>query len=189
MINFIKKGGKNMEDFFKKTGLVSIITSIVFAVLGLILMYNPSQVLTIVCYVLGAVFIIIGVLKIVAYFMAKGKYDIYNYDLAFGIIAAIAGIVVICASETIIKILAIVIGLWIIYSGLVRLGLAIKLRKAKSDFWVTVAVIAAIMIVCGLYMVIDSSVVVSTIGLIMLIYAILDLIQGVIYMKTVKQLF
>lgn len=189
MSNFLKKGGTSMEDFFKKTGLVSIVTSIVFAVLGLILMYNPSQVLTIVCYILGTVFIIIGGLKVIAYFMAKGKYDLYNYDLAFGIIAIVAGIVVIFASETIMKILAIIIGIWIIYSGLVRLGLALKLRKAKSDFWIAVAVIAAIMIICGLYMVIDSSVIVSTIGLVMLIYAILDIIEGVIYMKTVKQLF
>lgn len=178
-----------MEDFFKKTGWISIVTSIVFAVLGLVLMFNPAQVLTIICYILGAIFIILGGVKIAAYFMAKGKYDIYNYDFAFGIIALIAGIVIIFASETIMKILAIVIGVWIIYSGLVRLGLAFKLRKAKSDFWITVAVIAVIIIICGLYMVIDSSVIVSTIGLIMLIYAILDLIQGFIYMRTIKQLF
>lgn len=189
MSKFLKKGGINVEYFFKKTGVVSIVTSIVFAILGIILMSNPGQVLTIVCYILGALFIFIGAIRVVSYFMAKGKYDLYNYDLAFGIIAIVAGIVVIFASETIIKILAIVIGIWIIYSGLVRLGLALKLRKAKSDVWITVAVIAAIMLVCGLYTLMDASVIGSTIGLIMLVYAILDLIEGVIYMKTVKQLF
>lgn len=178
-----------MEDFFKKSGWISIITSLVFALLGLILMYNPEQVLTIICYILGAIFIVVGGFKVVAYFMSKGKYDLYNYDFAFGIVAVLAGIIVIFASDLIIKILAIVIGIWIIYSGLVRLGLALKLRKAKSSFWISVAVISGLIIVCGLYMVIDSSVVVSTIGLVMLIYGILDTIQGVLYMKTLNDIF
>ena len=178
-----------MEKFFKKTGWISIVTSAVFALLGLILMYNPGQVLTIICYILGAIFIVVGGAKIATYFMSRGKYDIYNIDFAFGVVAVIAGIIVIFASETIIKMFAIVIGVWIIYSGLVRLGLAIKLKKAKSDFWVTVAVISSIIIICGLYILIDSSVVVSTIGLIMLIYGILDLIQGIFYMKTLKDIF
>lgn len=186
MGNLLKKGG--VEEFFKKTGIVSIVTSIVFAVLGLILMYNPSQVLTVICYILGAIFIIVGGFKVLAYFMAKGKYNIYNIDFAFGLIAVVAGIVVIFASETIINIFAIIIGLWIIYSGLVRVGLALKLKKVKSEFWIAAAIIAAMMIICGLYIVVDASVVATAIGLIMLVYGILDLVQSVIYLKTVKEI-
>ena len=178
-----------MEDFFKKTGWISMATSGIFALLGLILLYNPNQVLTMVCYAVGGIFIVAGIIKVATYFMAKGKYDIYNLDFAFGIIAIIAGIIVIFASETIIKMFAIVVGVWIIYSGLVRLGLAIKLKKMKNDFWVTITVISIIVITFGLYMVIDSNVIVSTIGLIMFVYGVLDLIQSIVYMKTIKELF
>lgn len=188
-MSIFKKDTGNVADFFQKTGMVSIVTAIVFGVLGLILMTNPELVLSIIFYVLGAIFLVIGAFKLITYFMGRGKYNLENQDLAFGLIAVVAGLVVIFGKDTIAGLLAIVIGVWIIYSGLVRLGLAIKLRKTKNEFWITVAVLAAIMIVCGVYMLVDPTVVATTIGLIMLIYAVLDLIEAVIYMKTVKELF
>jgi len=185
MISILKKGD-NVENFFKKTGLVSIITSIIFGVLGLILMIDPNKVLTVIFYVIGGIFLVVGAVKLIAYFLEKGKYNLSNQDLAFGLIAVVAGLVVIFGKDTIAGLIAIVIGIWITYSGLVRLGLGLSLRKSKNEFWIPITVIAAIMIVCGIYMIMDSTVIYSTIGLIMLIFAILDLIQSVFYIKTVK---
>ena len=188
-MNIFKKGAGSIESFFQKVGVVSIVTAIVFGVLGLILMTNPELVLSVIFYVLGAIFLIVGIFKLFSYFMERGQYNLQNQDLAFGIIAIIAGLVVIFAKDTITGLLAIVIGVWIIYIGLVRLGLAINLRRTKSEFWITVAVIAAIIIFCGIYMLVYPQAVATTIGLIMLIYAVLDLIESVIYLKTVKQLY
>ena len=184
-----KESVKSLPEFFKKTGTISIITSIAFGVLGLILMINPQTVLSIIFYLIGALFLVAGALKLIAYFANRGKYDLQNQDLAFGFIAVVAGLVVILGKDTIAGLLGIVIGIWIIYSGLIRLGLAFNLRKVKSEFWIIVTILAAIMVVCGIYMLADSNVVVTTIGLIMLIYAIIDLIESIIYIKTAKNLY
>ena len=188
-MEIFKKSSDGVQDFFKKTGVISIITSIIFGVLGIILISNPSDILTVLCYILGGIFLVIGAFKVFSYFMGRGKYNLYNQDLAFGLIAIVAGLVVIFAKDTIMSIISIIVGIWVIYSGLVRLGLGIKLKKVKSEYWITVAVIAAIMITCGVYMIINQSVVYTAIGIIMLVYAVLDLVESVIYMKTVKQLF
>lgn len=179
-----------MEQFFKKIGWTSIITSLAFTVLGIIIVYNPNTTFQIISYVLGAILIAYGVLKVIEYFKVKGSYDLYNYELVYGIIACLLGIVVIVCSGMIEAILRILIGIWIVYSGAMRLGLAMKLQKLDADnkIWVPVLLIALAMLICGLYIIAVPGTVMITIGIIMVIYGIMDIIEEVIFMKNVKDI-
>ena len=60
-----------MESFLKKTGWTSIITSVIMAIVGVIIICNPTVTMKIVAYTLGAVFIAFGVIKLINYFVAK----------------------------------------------------------------------------------------------------------------------
>lgn len=179
-----------MEQFFKKIGWTSIITSLAFTVLGIIIAYNPNTTFQIISYILGAILIAYGVLKVIEYFKVKGSYDLYNYELVYGIIACLLGIVVIVCSGMIEAILRILIGIWIVYSGAMRLGLAMKLQKLDADnkIWVPVLLIALAMLICGLYIIAVPGTVMMTIGIIMVIYGIMDIIEEVIFMKNVKDI-
>lgn len=179
-----------MEQFFKKIGWTSIITSLAFTVLGIIIAYNPNTTFQIISYILGAILIAYGALKVIEYFKVKGSYDLYNYELAYGIIACLLGIVVIVCSGMIEAILRILIGIWIVYSGAMRLGLAMKLQKIDTDnkIWVPVLLIALAMLICGLYIIAVPGTVMMTIGIIMVIYGIMDIIEEVIFMKNVKDI-
>ena len=179
-----------MEQFFKKIGWTSIITSLAFTVLGIIIAYNPNTTFQIISYVLGAILIAYGILKIIEYFKVKGSYDLYNYELVYGIIACLLGIVVIVCSGMIEALLRILIGIWIVYSGAMRLGLAMKLQKLDTDnkIWVPVLLIALAMLICGLYIIAVPGTVMMKIGIIMVIYGIMDIIEEVIFMKNVKDI-
>ena len=179
-----------MEQFLKKIGWTSIITSLTFTVLGIIIVYNPNTTFQIISYVLGAILIAYGVLKVIEYFKVKGSYDLYNYELVYGIIACLLGIVVIVCSGMIEALLRILIGIWIVYSGAMRLGLAMKLQKLDADnkIWVPVLLIALAMLICGLYIIAVPGTVMMTIGIIMVIYGIMDKIEEVIFMKNVKDI-
>lgn len=179
-----------MEQFFKKIGWTSIVTSLAFTVLGIIIAYNPNTTFQIISYVLGAILIAYGILKVIEYFKVKGSYDLYNYELVYGIIACLLGIVVIVCSGMIEAILRILIGIWIVYSGAMRLGLAMKLQKLDADnkIWVPVLLIALAMLICGLYIIAVPGTVMMTIGIIMVIYGIMDIIEEVIFMKNVKDI-
>ncbi len=90
-----------MEEFLKKTGWTSIITSVVTAIIGIAIIGNPNAIMQIVAYLLGVIFILFGIVKLVSYFVAKGTYDFYNYEMIFGILAIIMGIVTIAYRDTI----------------------------------------------------------------------------------------
>ncbi len=172
---------------FKKTGMYSLICSIVFAILGIILIVNPEATITIISYILGIMFILIGAYKASNYFINKGNYDLYNYDLAFGIIAIVLGIITITYGKQIITILRILIGLWIIYSAIIRLSLSLKLKTLGTNAWAYSLGISIVMLICGIYA-ITSNIIMVTIGTVILIYAILDIIESIIFISNVKQI-
>ena len=177
-----------MKDFLKKSGWTDILVSLVFAVIAIFMITKSDAVVKIISYVLGGIFIIMGAVKIIDYFASKGKYDLYNYDLIYGIIAIIIGLVTIFCSSLIESMFRIVIAIWIIYSGLVRLSLSTKLRAAQISMWNMSLVLSILMIIGGIFILFQSGSIVLSIGIIILVYSILDLVESIIFMKNVDEL-
>lgn len=177
-----------INKIFKKTGVYSLISSIVFAILGIILIAYPEGTIKVISYVLGIMFMLVGAYKVANYFINKGSYDLYNYDLAFGIIAIILGIVTIAYSTQIATILRIIIGLWIIYSAIIRLSLSLKLKTLGTDAWKYSLILSIIMLICGIYAIASTAIIIKTIGIVILIYAILDIIESIIFLNNIKDI-
>ena len=179
-----------MEQILKKMGWASIITSLAFAIIGLIIAYNPNTTFKVISYLIWGIFIIFGSIKIFEYFKTKGSYDLYNYELVYGIIAILLGLVVIFCNEMIETLLRIMVGVWIVYSGAMRLGLALKLQKIDTDnkIWVAVLLIAIAILVCGLFIIANPGTLIATMGILMVVYAVMDIIEEIIFIKNVKEI-
>lgn len=177
-----------LKELLKKSGWMSIVESLVFAILGIILIWQKDAIMSVIAYILGIVFILIGIIKVVNYSQEKGKTDLYNYELVYGIMAAIIGIVIIVYSGTISKIFGIIIGIWIVYSSIVRASSALKLKQVKSNIWIYSLIIAIIMCICGLVVLFNTSAIPATVGVIMIVYAVLDIIENAIFINNVKKL-
>ncbi len=177
-----------ISKIFKKTGVYSLVSSIIFAILGLILIINPEGTVKVISLILGFMFILIGIYKTINYFVNRGGYDLYNYDLAFGIIAIVLGIITIIYIKEISALLRILIGLWIIYSSVIRFSLSLKLKVLGTDAWKYSLILSIIMLICGLYVLFSSNIIVVVIGIVILVYAILDIIESLIFISNIKDL-
>lgn len=187
----INKGSDKMEHLkklLKKSGWVSILESLIFAILGIILVCKPNGIMAVISYILGAIFIAVGIVKIISYIQANGKSDLFNYELLYGIMAAIVGIVIIVHADILSTIFGIIVGMWIVYSSIVRAFTALKIRAIESNVWIYSLVLAAIMFICGVYVIFDAGMIVTTIGIIMIIYAVIDIIENIIFINNVKKL-
>lgn len=178
-----------LEKILKKSGWISIAGSIIFGMIGAILIWKPEGTIKWISYLLGTIFILAGIYKIIGYANSKGKYDLYNYGMIYGMMAIVIGIVTIAYSSTIASILRIIIGVWIVYSSFIRISSALKLRAAQVKAWTYCLGLAIIMLIGGLYIIIHAGTIIMTIGIIMVIYAIMDVIEDIIFMKNVKELF
>ena len=158
-----------LEKIFKRTGWTSLLTSLIFAILGILLIVNPE-----------------GSTKAVS--LIVGKYSFYNYDIAYGIIAIIIGIIAIVYKSQIETIFRVLIGIWIVYTGIIRLSLSFKLKLVQSPVWIYSLLISIIMIICGIYTIFVSNVIVVTIGIVILVYSVLDVIEDIIFLVNIKKL-
>lgn len=177
-----------MEKFLKKAGWTSVITSIVFGIIGLIMIFYPATTMQFISTILGIFFIVVGIIKIINYFISRGNSTLFTNDLAWGLIAIIIGLVTMVYSNTIENIFRIMIGVWIIYSGFTRLTLSFGLKGINNKVWTLVLILAVLMVIGGLYVTFYPGALIVTLGVILLIYAVMDLIESFIFMRNTKNI-
>ena len=160
-----------MDKFLKKAGWTSILTSIIFAIIGLIMIYNPTTTMMFISTIIGVFFIVVGVIKLINYFVGKGNNStLFTNDIAWGLIAIVLGLVTMVYSSTIENIFRIMIGVWIIYSGFTRFTLSFRIKSVNSKLWPLVLILAILMIIGGLYVTFYPGALIVTLGVIILIY-------------------
>lgn len=177
-----------LQKILKKSGYASIVESIIFAILGIVLIAKPEETVKLISYILGVGFILVGIYKIINYIQTKGKDDLYNYNLIYGVMAIVIGLIAIIYSSTIGAIFRIIIGMWIIYSSVVRASSSLKLRALKSNIWIYTLLISIIMFICGLYITLNEGTIIVTVGILMLVYAVMDIIENIIFLYNVKKI-
>ncbi len=178
-----------MKNIFKRTAVTSILTSIIFAILGIIMIANPVETIEIVAAILGITIIVIGAEKIISYFVLKGNQDFFNYELIYGIIAILFGILIMAYSSTFAAIVRIVIGIWIAYTGLMKINISLKLKSAGIKSWAVVLTVSTISLLAGILVMFSntSSIVVIT-AVVMIVYAITDIIDEFIFIKNLDKI-
>lgn len=171
-----------MEKFLKKSSWTDIIVSFLFVVFGIMLMTRPSSIMSIISILLGGICIIMGGLKGIAYFLS-GKKE--NYLLAISIVAIIIGIIIMFCSNIILSIFRIIIAIWIIYSGIMNLQTALVWKDYKSKLWLITFLLAIVMIVGGIYVLVNNGAMLQIIGGIIATYGVLDILESAIFIKKV----
>lgn len=178
---------ESLKIILKKNSWASILESLVFAILGIILVCRPEGTVKLITGVLGTIFIVIGILKIINYFSSKGVNDFFNYDLIYGLTSIVIGFIAMFYMNIIGSIFRITIGIWIIYTSFVRINASIQIKRVGSEVWIYSLILALIMFSCGLYVVINSNAIIVSIGIIMIVYAVIDIIENIIFMKNVDE--
>ncbi len=171
------------EKFLKRSSWVDMVVSMVFVLFGLLLIVKPLEMMSVISILLGAVFIIIGFLKIVDYFTSKDKED---YLLTMALISVIFGVIVLFCSDIISGIFRIILGIWIIASGIRNFQTSLVWKEVKSGLWTLTVVFAMLMIIAGIVVLVSDTLALQIVGVIILIYAILDLITRAVFIKKVK---
>ncbi len=169
----------------KTTGWMAILESVLIGVLGGLLVWRPEGIMKVIFYVVGICLMVKGVYRIVNYFAVHGKYDFYNNDLLYGIIALVFGVLSVVLWEQFSNVIGIVVGAWMIYGALVRMNSAIKLHASGVKDWFYVMLLSLVMLALGIYMVISVGAVLAVVGWIMIAAAVVGIIDDIVFMKNI----
>ena len=171
-----------MEKFLKKSSWTDIAISLLFVLFGILLIARPESIMSVVSILLGMICVAMGVLKSIDYF-SSGKTN--NYLLAVSIAFIIIGIIVMFCADIILSVFRILIAIWIIYSGIINLQTTIVWKDYKSKLWLVSVVLAVIMILGGIYILVNQGTVLQIVGVVLCTYGIIDMVESIIFIKKI----
>ena len=156
----------------------NILKSIIFLVLGALLVAYANQVVTLLSIVLGISLIGYGIiLTIVNYYETKSQNNTSSATLVFGILSIIFGILFIILADSISQFIQYVLGALILYMGIEKLITALMTPKIGKHN--TSLIIAILIMLAGLYTILVSHIEVQIVGILLMIYSILEIVDYV----------
>ena len=170
------------KKFLKKSGWTDIIISLIFILFGIMLISRPEAIVSVISILLGAIFVVMGVLKIIDYY-SNGKQD--NYLIAISVVMILIGIIIMFCADIILSAFRILIAIWIIYSGILNLQTTIVWKDYKSRLWLLTLLLSIATIGVGIYILVNSGAILQTIGIAILVYGIVNIIESFIFIKKV----
>lgn len=151
----------------------SLVQPIVFLIIGLLLFFNPGGITEFVSYIFGGAFLAIGIMKFI---MDSKRIDRTTGDTFYSVLMVVLGVIFIFFSSTIEFLIRLAIGIWIIINALNTIAIGSNLVKIEKNSVVTL-IIGFFLLVMGLYTILVSNLILQTIGLILTIYAILEVVD------------
>lgn len=158
----------------------SIFISIAFFILGLFMFLYPNDIVKFITYIIGVVFVVYGSLKLYSYY--KMKETIGNLELTLGICSIIIGIIIMFCNGIIETLIRFIMGGYILATGLNKVIVALNSRNS-NDKWIGLLVVGSLLIIGGLYIILKSNIILSTIGLFIMIYSAIDIGSYLLYPK------
>lgn len=172
-----------VEKFLKRSSWTDIVISIIFVLFGALLIAKPEETVGAISIILGILFIAMGVLKLVEYYTADTKED---WLLTVALISVVLGIVILFASDAILSVFRVIVGIWIIATGIMDLQTTLVWKEVKSPYWTTAVALSMAMMLAGIIILVNQNILFTTMGIIIVIYGILDIVDRFIFMKKIN---
>ena len=184
-----------MRKKFNKLMTISLVTSVAFIVLGLLLLVLPeisqktfASNLGLVGFIIAILLIISGVLNITDDY--KQFKVFYFFDgFTSGLLSIIFGIIVFANADNVSMIMPIMIGLWVIINSTFKLRMALALKDSSKTKWILPYILSILTIITGLCLIfiqLGDIGIVKEIGFLIVLYGICDVIDVVIFKKNIK---
>lgn len=165
----------------------SIIISILFFLLGLILFIDFNKVINFVSYVLGTIIIALGVYKLWSYYRKKLNNDLTDYnEFGFGVVDLILGILIIVLAEAFTTILRFFVGGYILLAGINRFVQTMSNNELKRNKFISLLLMSIIVIGLGVYTILNKNSL-DIIGLLIMIYSVIEIIESIMFRTSNKK--
>ena len=137
--------------YLKRIKTAYICAGVLFSIMGLILIIFPQISMRAICCIIGVFAIMLGTIKICAYF-SDDRYNIaFQFDLALGILAIIIGIIFIAKTSWVLSFFSTITGIIITASSLFSVQASIDSKKFGLKAWGALLAVSVISMASGYY--------------------------------------
>ena len=170
----------NLSTKVKKMSITSVIFSLLFIVTGIFLLLKPETAINIVCYVLGVILVLWGVVSVIQFFSDKNSTSYLSLSFIFGAFVFIFGIIILIKPSIIASIVPLLLGVWMVINGVTKLSYSLSIYKASKNI---LSIVGSILIVIfGITLIFNpfegAKGLTQIIGIALIVYSVLDLIES-----------
>ena len=168
-----------MKEKAKNLKLNFAAAAVLYLALGVVLLGWPDTTSNIICYAIGAVLLIYGLVSIISFLASREKTAALALQLVVGVVAAALGVFFLTQPRMILSIFPVLMGLFIIIVSLLSVKRAFELRRYRYPKWWAALLLALVAIALGLlilfppYMAAET--VIMVIGVVFLYVGVCDL--------------
>ena len=180
---------ENLSIRVKKMSIVSIIFSIIFIAIGIFLLLKPETAINIICYVLGVLLILWGVVSMIQFFSDKTSESYLSISFIFGAFMFIFGLIILIKPEIIASIIPLLLGIWMLINGVTKLSYSLTINKLSNA---TVSIVGSIfIIILGVLLIFNpfagAKSLVQIIGISFIVYSVIDLAESIALTFSLKK--
>ncbi len=174
----------------KKVFNISMISSVLLFLFGLILAVNAEGFIKSITVAIGVILLLIGAFPVIDYFRYRKDGLGASIGLISGIFSIVCGLMLLINEDLLMILIPVFIGVWMIINGINKIQVSFEIKDLGEKSWVITFIYSVLIMVLGGYFIVNpisgATTVTSFIGIILCIYAVLDIIDCVIIKVKVK---
>lgn len=174
----------------KKVFNISIISSVLLFLFGLVLAVNAEGFIKSITVAIGVVLLLIGVFPVIDYFRYRKEGLGASVGLISGIFSIVCGLMLLINEDLLMILIPVFIGVWMIINGINKIQVSFEIKDLGEKSWIITFIYSILIIVLGGYFIVNpisgATTVTNFIGIILCIYAVLDIIDCIIIKVKVK---
>jgi uncharacterized membrane protein HdeD (DUF308 family) len=167
-----------------------IVMSIIFIIVGLLFVIHPVDSLMVIEKILGVSMMLFGVIKIIGYFSKDLFRLAFQYDLEFGIILMVLGLVMLIKPVSVMELLVVAIGLAFFSDALFKARIAFDSKGFGIRPWWMILMLAVLTAVIGLVLILSPETTAAAItvlfGLSLMSEGLLNLFVAISTVKIIR---
>ena len=159
-----------------------IVMSVLFCAAGILFIAAPELSVSIIGVCIGVAMILFGIVKLIGYFSKDLFRLAFQFDLEFGILMMILGVIVLFNPKNLMAFICVALGISILLDGLFKIRIAMDSKQFGIKSWWLILALAIVTGVIGVFLIFDSVIGARTLSVLL---GLTLLSEGVLNLYTV----
>lgn len=143
-----------MRHFLKNMQLNFLLASVLYILLGIVLIIWPGFTGVLLCRLLGGGLLLYGLFALVGYLLQSRDANAFRLEFFFGVIAAALGLFFLLNPKVVLSLLPTLLGLYVAIDSLVALQRALRLYRLGYVRWWASLLLALVGVALGVLLVV-----------------------------------
>ena len=179
-----------LNELFNRVFFLSVISSIVSILLGCLLLFETSASIETMAVILGILLILLGAFIIGRYISSELFRSIFDFSLLYSFLSIISGVLILMDNSLITIIISAYIFANLMMSAINKINLAVVIKKLALGNWILPLLVSLLLIAASVVVIINpinsTMIVTKTVGIVVIISTIIDLIEMIAIKYKVK---